>query len=74
MKVNIINHLTETFKYHVVAVGRGFRINLPVSSQDILKSLNTVLVLAVIIEGAMTLLCIPSINKITENVHFVRIT
>lgn len=47
-------------------LGLGFNINFPVSSQDMLKSLNTCLVRAVIIDGAMTLLCIPSMNKITE--------
>lgn len=52
-------------------VGLGRRINLPVSSQDILKSLSTSRVLEVIMEAAITLLCTPSSkivagNQITE--------
>lgn len=39
---------------HVLFVGLGLRINLPVSSQDILKSPNTSLVLEVIMEAAIT--------------------
>lgn len=36
--------------------GLGFNINFPVSSQDILKSPKTILVLAAIIDDATTLL------------------
>lgn len=45
--------------------GLGFNMSFPVSSQDILKSVNTILVLAVIIDGAITLLWIPDINSNT---------
>lgn len=55
------------YLYHVAVVGLGFNINFPVSSHDILKSPNTVLALAVIIDGAITLLWIPRMNKITKN-------
>lgn len=47
-------------------MGRGFSINFPVSSQDILKSHKTSLVLEVIIDDAITLLWTPRINIITE--------
>lgn len=46
--------------------GLGFRINFPVSSQDILKSFKTERVRAVIILGAITFLCTPSMNSSTE--------
>ena len=49
-----------------VEVGLGFNISFPVSSQDILKSAKTDLVLDVIIDGATTLLCIPITNRRTE--------
>lgn len=49
----------------VLFVGRGLSINLPVSSQDILKSPNTSLVLDVIIEAAITRLWTPSNKMIT---------
>lgn len=43
--------------------GLGFKINFPVSSQDILYSAKTVRHRAAIIDGATTLLCIPAKNK-----------
>lgn len=45
--------------YHVMLVGRGFNINLPVSSQDMLKSHNTSRALDVMIDAATTRLCTP---------------
>lgn len=49
----------------VYVVGRGFSINLPVSSQDILKSFSTDLVRDVRICGAITSLCMPMMNSAT---------
>lgn len=49
--------------YYVV--GRGFSINFPVSSHDILKSLRTWRVLDVSICGAITNLCMPITNRNT---------
>lgn len=43
--------------------GLGFKINFPVSSQDMLYSAKTVRHRAAIIDGATTLLCIPAKNK-----------
>lgn len=43
----------------------GFRINLPVSSQLILKSLRTLRALCVIMLGAITRLCTPIMKRIT---------
>lgn len=48
-------------------VGRGFKINLPVSSQDILKSFSTCRVRDVNICGAITNLCIPITKSDTTN-------
>jgi len=45
----------KTLYIHVV-VGRGFSISFPVSSQDMLKSDNTALVLDVMIDGETTFL------------------
>lgn len=52
---------------NVYVVGRGFNINFPVSSQDILKSFRTALVLDVSICGAITNLCMPKTNNATKN-------
>jgi len=49
-----------------VVVGLGFKISFPVSSQDILKSLSTALVLVVMIDGPITLLCIPNTKRVPE--------
>lgn len=57
---------------HVKFVGLGLNINFPVSSQDMLKSLNTSLVLDVIIEAATTLFWTPS-NTITRNINVATI-
>ena len=43
------------------------RISFPVSSQDMLKSVNTCLALEATIEGATTRLWIPVKNKMTVN-------
>lgn len=57
-----LNHWWPCVYY---VVGRGFRINFPVSSQDILKSLRTCRVLDVNICGAITILCMPITNRNT---------
>lgn len=46
--------------------GLGFRINLPVSSQDMLKSVRTCRALEATIEGATTRLWIPVIKSTTK--------
>lgn len=46
-------------------VGRGFKINFPVSSHDILKSLRTCRVREVNICGAITNLCMPITKRDT---------
>jgi len=46
-----------------VTLGLGFRINFPVSSQDILKSTRTERVRVVIIDGATTRLWMPIRNS-----------
>lgn len=53
--------------YLQVVVGRGLRISLPVSSQDILKSTSTALVLEVMMEGDTTFLCIPKMNRMISD-------
>lgn len=50
--------------------GLGFKISFPVSSQDMLKSLSTDLVRAVIMLGAITLLCTPIINNNTKKKYY----
>lgn len=48
-----------------VMVGRGRKMSFPVSSHDMLKSLSTALVREVIMEGAITRLCMPRQHRIT---------
>lgn len=55
----------DCLNYIYVFAGLGFKINFPLSSQDMLKSLSTDRVLAVIILGAITFLCTPIMNSNT---------
>lgn len=59
-------------KGQVFVVGRGLSKSFPVSSQDMLNSAKTRRVLAVMIEGAITLLWIP-ITKRTTKIILARV-
>lgn len=59
------------YSCHVVTVGRGFKINFPVSSHDILKSPKTVRVRAVIIDGAITRLWMPMAKSTTKKMFII---
>lgn len=56
---------------HVILAGLGLSNNFPVSSQDMLNSQSTSLVLVVIMDAAITLLCTPNINIETETSRFI---
>lgn len=64
-KLNKRRRKKATTKFDYV-VGRGFNINFPVSSHDMLKSLSTCRVLDVNICGAITNLCMPITKSDTE--------
>lgn len=69
MILNLMLHNSSTAHEHSYVVGRGFKISLPVSSQDILKSLSTSRVRDVSICGAITNLCMPKINNVTVKIR-----
>lgn len=68
-KIIIYKNIQTSAKINVtgsqVIVGRGRKMSFPVSSHDMLKSLSTALVREVIMEGAITRLCMPRQHRIT---------